>query len=164
MNDHATPGPDAEPAVREDTGGWISGPSARPPAPEDSRLARALDVLEGSPVSPYSPAISPGERAFWVERTLSALRDCLDLIAERQADDAHRGEPEIRTGGADLSPARPRLDGSLPAGDWRVNRARILLGEQHEPLTMTPGDLRGLLARYKRAAAGLVDVIDGASQ
>lgn len=155
MNDHATPDPDAEPAVREDTGGWISGPSARPPAPEDSRLARALDVLEGSPASPYSPAISPGERAFWVERTVSALRDCLDLIAERQADDAHRGVT------ADLSPARPRLDGSLPAGDERVNRARILLAEQHEPLTMTPGDLRGLLARYQRAAAGLVDVIDG---
>jgi len=161
MNDHVTPDPDAEPAVREDTGGWISGPSATSPNfGEDSRLDRAREVLEGCPPSPYSPAVSPGERAFWVERACSALRDCLDLIAEH--DHLHGS---LDGCGRDVQPPElpPRLDGSLPAGDPRVNSARVLLAEEHAPLVMTPGDVRTLLARHQRAVALLLAVVDGAA-
>lgn len=49
-----------------------------------------------------------------------------------------------------------------PAGsDPRVTAARELLSEQHQPLTMTPGDLRALLARYQRR---LHELLEGAGQ
>jgi hypothetical protein len=52
------------------------------------------------------------------------------------------------------------IDGpGLAAGDPRVAAASELLGERHEPVTMTPGDLRTLLGRFRQAAAGLLDVI-----
>jgi hypothetical protein len=51
-----------------------------------------------------------------------------------------------------------RLGGD-PAGDPRVAAARELLAEHHQPLVMTPGDLRTLLARYQRAVAELLDVL-----
>jgi hypothetical protein len=61
-----------------------------------------------------------------------------------------------------LAASRPaRIDGSVPADDERVTRARVLLAEQREPLTMTPGDLRSLLARYQRRVRELLDVVDG---
>ena len=40
-----------------------------------------------------------------------------------------------------------------------VTRARQLVAEHHQPLTMTPGDLRHLLARWQRAATELLDVL-----
>ena len=54
---------------------------------------------------------------------------------------------------------RPRADGSVPAGgDERVIQARMLLAEDHQPLTMTPGDLRQLLARYRQRVHELLEV------
>ncbi len=38
-------------------------------------------------------------------------------------------------------------------------RAHRLLAERHEPLTMTPGDLRRLLARYQRALTELAEAV-----
>jgi hypothetical protein len=53
----------------------------------------------------------------------------------------------------------PRVDGSVPAGgDERVIQARMLLAEHHQPLTMTPGDLRKLLARYRQRVRDLLEV------
>jgi hypothetical protein len=55
-----------------------------------------------------------------------------------------------------------RIDGTA-VGDPRVIRTRQLAAEHHQPLTMTPGDLRHLLARWQRAAAELLDAIDETS-
>ena len=46
------------------------------------------------------------------------------------------------------------------SGDERVTGARTLLAEHHQPLTMTPGDVRNLLARFQRRVAELLEVID----
>jgi hypothetical protein len=48
--------------------------------------------------------------------------------------------------------------------DPRILRARQLLAEHHQPITMTPGDLRRLLARFQRRTAELLAVIDQAGQ
>lgn len=87
----------------------------------------------------------------------------LDRVAEEIAEAAGmlRG-----THGADLSPAFPAWRGAANpcdafGSDEHVACARALLAEEHEPLVMTPGDVRGLLARFQRAAAWLLDVIDG---
>jgi hypothetical protein len=47
------------------------------------------------------------------------------------------------------------------ASDERVIRARALLAEHHQPLVMTPGDLRQLLVRYHRRLGDLIEIIDG---
>jgi hypothetical protein len=39
-------------------------------------------------------------------------------------------------------------------------RAHMLLAEGHQPLTMTPGDLRALLARYQRRLQELADAVE----
>ena len=39
-------------------------------------------------------------------------------------------------------------------------RAHMLLAEGHQPLTMTPGDLRTLLARYQRRLQELADAVE----
>ena len=39
-------------------------------------------------------------------------------------------------------------------------RAHMLLAERHQPLTMTPGDLRTLLARYQRRLQELADAVE----
>ena len=39
-------------------------------------------------------------------------------------------------------------------------RAHMLLAEGHQPLTMTPGDLRTLLARYQRRLQALADAVE----
>lgn len=36
--------------------------------------------------------------------------------------------------------------------------ARELLAARHQPITMTPGDLRQMLARYQRRLAELLEV------
>ena len=51
-----------------------------------------------------------------------------------------------------------RLGGDQ-AGDPRIVRARELLAEHHQPMTMTPGDLRALLARYQRRLHELLDAL-----
>jgi hypothetical protein len=57
-----------------------------------------------------------------------------------------------------LGELEARLGGDT-AGDPRVVRARELMAEHHQPMVMTPGDLRALLARFQRAAQELLDVI-----
>ena len=49
--------------------------------------------------------------------------------------------------------------GDDPAGDPRIVRARELLAEHQQPLTMTPGDLRALLDRYQRRLTELLDAL-----
>lgn len=39
-------------------------------------------------------------------------------------------------------------------------RAHALLAESHQPLTMTPGDVRTLLARYQRRLQELADAVE----
>jgi hypothetical protein len=41
-----------------------------------------------------------------------------------------------------------------------IERARLLLAERHEPLVMTPGDVRKLLARTQRCLAELADACE----
>jgi hypothetical protein len=75
------------------------------------------------------------------------------------------GEDDEDLGRAAAFPAgRGRLDGSIPADDERVTRARVLLAERHQPITMTPGDVRHLLARFQRRVVELLQVIDGGPQ
>jgi len=47
------------------------------------------------------------------------------------------------------------------AADPRIVRARSLAAEHHQPILMTPGDVRGLLARFQRGVVELLAVIDG---
>ncbi len=59
-----------------------------------------------------------------------------------------------------LAGLEARLAEDDPAGsDPRVTAARELLAERHEPLTMTPGDVRQLLARYQRRLHELLEVV-----
>jgi hypothetical protein len=60
-----------------------------------------------------------------------------------------------------VSGDRPRLDGSIPADDERVTRARGLLGEHHQPVALSHADLWHLLARFQRCTVELLAVIDG---
>jgi hypothetical protein len=63
------------------------------------------------------------------------------------------------------------IKGSVPAksalaenaDDLRVELARDLMAEEHEPLTMTPGDLGHLLARHRQAMTLVLAVIDEGS-
>lgn len=75
---------------------------------------------------------------------------------------ATRAAPEDQAAmlGAAFPPWRTRADGSIPAGgDDRVICARILLADKRQPLLMTPGDLRSLLARYQQCVTGLIEFI-----
>ena len=50
---------------------------------------------------------------------------------------------------------------SDPAGIAAATvRAHMLLAEGHQPLTMTPGDLRKLLARYQLGLQELADAVE----
>jgi hypothetical protein len=82
--------------------------------------------------------------------------------AEETARILDRLSEEITEAAAMLRGAWPaaRLDDSVPADDERVTRARVLLAEHHQPAAMTPDDARHLLARFQRAAAELLAVID----
>ena len=68
-----------------------------------------------------------------------------------------------------MAPSLTELDGKLNAADGpalqdpRVAAARALLAEKHQPLSMTPGDVRALLARYRKHAAELLDVLEGST-
>ena len=48
--------------------------------------------------------------------------------------------------------------------DPRITSASQLLARQHQPITMSSGDLRKLLARFQRRTAELLEVIDQAGQ
>jgi hypothetical protein len=47
----------------------------------------------------------------------------------------------------------------MSAAQLAAVRACALLAEQHEPLTMTPGDLRTLLGRYQRRLHDLAEAV-----
>jgi len=44
--------------------------------------------------------------------------------------------------------------------DPRVTSARELMAEHHQPITMTPGDVRHLLARFQRRVHELLELLD----
>jgi hypothetical protein len=79
-------------------------------------------------------------------------------ILDRLAEEISEAAGMIRwiAGG---QPVTGRIDGSVPAGgDERVIGARILLAEHRQPLTMTPADLRKLLARHQQCVRELLEV------
>jgi len=51
----------------------------------------------------------------------------------------------------------------MSAAQLAAVRACALLAERHEPLTMTPGDLRTLLGRYQRRLHDLAEAVLPAS-
>jgi hypothetical protein len=57
-----------------------------------------------------------------------------------------------------LDELEARLGGTA-ADDPRIIAARELQAEHHQPITMTPGDLRALLARYQRRLHELLDAV-----
>lgn len=89
----------------------------------------------------------------------------LDRLSEELAETAGmlRGASAAFPAWRTASAARPRLDGSVPAEDERIAAARALLAEQHQPIVMTPGDVRHLLAHFQRRVVELLEVIDGTS-
>jgi hypothetical protein len=107
-------------------------------------------------------------------QTVGAVLTDLVEVAERLPVPAERAEEtarildrlseEITEAAAMLRgtwPAPPRLDGSIPADDERVTRARVLLAEHHQPAAMSTGDVRHLLARFQRCTVELLAVADG---
>jgi hypothetical protein len=83
----------------------------------------------------------------------------LDRLAEEISEAAGmiRWTADVRAG--TIPPPARRIDGSVPAGgDERVIQARILLAEHRQPLTMTPADLRKLLARHQQCVRELLEV------
>jgi hypothetical protein len=174
MNDHASP----EVAAVETVGGVLTDlveVAERLPVPpgQAGATARILDRLseEIAEAAAMLRGAAPSARRCAACRVtgqpLAVIRSrgigeqdwrelwrCADVTACHD-----RIFPELA---GPLAASRPaRIDGSIPAGDPRVNAARVLLAGHREPLTMTPGDLRTLLARYQRALAGLLDLIDG---
>jgi len=59
----------------------------------------------------------------------------------------------------DLNGLAAKLSHAGPADSPAVTSAAALLAEHHQPLVMTPGDLRGLLARYQRALTEVLGAI-----
>jgi hypothetical protein len=79
-------------------------------------------------------------------------------ILDRLAEEISEAAGMIRWIAGD-QPGTGRIDGSVPAGgDERVIRARILLAEHRQPLTMTPADLRKLLSRHQQCVRELLEV------
>jgi hypothetical protein len=115
-----------------------------------------------------SAGTEPGETVSAVMTDLADVAEMLPVSADRAEATARildrlAGEISEAAGmlrGAALS--LPRIDGSVHAGDERLTRARMPLAEQHEPLVMTPGDLRQLLARYRQRVTGLIAAAEGA--
>jgi hypothetical protein len=57
---------------------------------------------------------------------------------------------------------RPRIpddDKPAAADDERIQSALALLAENIQPLTMTPGDLRNLIGRYRRRVVALLEAL-----
>jgi hypothetical protein len=114
-----------------------------------------------------------GEAAETVGAVLADLAEVAGLLpvpsdrAEETARIMDRLAGEISQAAGMLRAAAvslPRIDGNIPAGsDERLTRARLLLAEKHEPLVMTPGDLRQLLARYRQQVAEMVAAAERAS-
>jgi hypothetical protein len=130
-------------------------PAPPAPAPEVQAVATVggvlTDLVELAEQLPVPPAQA------------EATARILDRLAEEITDAAGmlRGaRPESAPRRADLSPAFPAWRGA--GEDERITRARTLLAEHHQPLVMTPGDVRHLLARFQRRTVELLEVIDGA--
>jgi hypothetical protein len=149
-------------------------------AEEIGQAAGMLRVVSGAVSGPAGPVYSPWAVVRLVTRELvregvkvrfgpeadlsevcgqaARLLEALGVVPVVPADDPAGlsiAFPSWRTAPA----GRPRVDGSVPAGgDERVIQARMLLAEHHQPLTMTPGDLRKLLARYRLRVRELLEV------
>ena len=89
---------------------------------------------------------------------------CLPRSAEADGNRTHRRRSapstdfEDRSCGLKAGELSARLGGD-PAGDPRIAAARELLAEHHQPITMTPRDLRALLARYQRRLHELLETL-----
>ncbi len=149
-------------------------------ADEIGQAAGMLRVVSGTVSAPAGPVYNPWAVVRLVTRELvredvrvrfapeaglraaaghaAGLLEALGVVPAVPADDPAGlsiAFPSWRTAPA----GRPRVDGSVPAGgDERVIQARMLLAESHQPLTMTPGDLRQLLARYRQRVRELLEV------
>jgi hypothetical protein len=97
-------------------------------------LVDLVDIAERLPLSP--------------SREPEATARILDRLAEEISEAAYMLRSTVR------------IDGSIPAGDPRVNRARELLAEHHQPAIMSAADLRALLARFQRRTVELLGVIE----
>ena len=115
------------------------------------------------------PPTTPAHEVAAVQTVGGVLTDLVE-VAERLPVPPDQAEPVARILdrlSQEITQAAAMLRGGPAAAfppwrtDPRVTRARGLLGEHHQPLVMTPGDIRHLLARFQRAAAELLDVIDG---
>jgi hypothetical protein len=152
---------------------------------EIAEAAGMLRTAPGAPAAPGGPSYNPWGVVRLVTRELArdGVKSRFGAEADLSEVVGHAAELLEALGVVPVVPAdddaglsaafppwriapkgRPRIDGSIPAGgDERVTRARALAGEHHQPLTMTPGDLRTLLARYQRRVAELLEVIDSGS-
>jgi hypothetical protein len=136
--------------------GTVSAPAAAPPGPAYNpwgvvRLV-TRELARDKIKSRFGPEAGLSEVVGHAARLLEALG--VVPVAPAGDDGLSAAFPSWRT-----APAA-RIDGSVPVDDERVTRARALLAEQHQPLTMTPGDVRKLLARFQRRTVELLEVID----
>src|SRR5450755_1773278 len=93
-------------------------------------LSDLVEVAERLPVPPGQAEAT----ARILDRLAEEIREAAAMLRGRGAADPSPGTP--------VPAGRQRIDGSIPAGgDERVTRARMLLAERNEPLTMTPGDV-----------------------
>jgi hypothetical protein len=124
----------------------------------------------------------PGENCPDHQADAAQIRGYVQLIAALRARDATGGDTAVFAAAASKAAARRRAqpgadDQALAAAYDELSRqltysrladtiaaqilpARALLAERHEPLTMTPGDLRKLLARYQQHLHELLEAID----
>jgi hypothetical protein len=98
----------------------------------DVRVAEARRNLAAFPPDPDLPAMPPAALVSWAARMHTAATLLDAWIRDREQ-----------------------------ATDPRIVRVRSLAAEHHEPLVMTPGDLRLLLAKFQRGVAELLEVVDG---
>jgi hypothetical protein len=98
----------------------------------DVRVAEARRHLAAFPPDPDLPAMPPAALVGWAARMHTSAMLLDAWIHDREQ-----------------------------AADPRIVRARSLAAEHHQPVLMTPGDVRHLLARYQRGVVELLAVIDG---
>ena len=95
------------------------------------------DLIEVAERFPVVPAAEVEATARILDRLSEELGEAAAMLRGRQPEPA-----------------------DIAGDDPRVTRARDLLAEQHILLTMSPGEIRQLLARFQRRVTGLLEVID----
>jgi hypothetical protein len=131
-------------------------------------------------------ASRPGASCPGHQADAAQVREYTGLIAALRARDAADSDTAIFAAAAAKAASRRRArpgadDQALAAAYDELGRqltysrladtiaaqiapARALLAERREPLTMTPGDVRHLLARCQRRLRELLDAIDARTQ